>query len=249
MSKHKKTVGVLLTGSGTPKIPGDPAHPMTFTFPIITEELKGVTITDLLSKNMQTRDTILRGARKLEEKGAAFVIGDCGLFCSFQKEVSSALKTTFISSSLVFVPFLEQVCSGKIGILAGDSRLETKEFFASVGINTKEIKVCGMEKAPEFSRVVLEGSKQMNINKMKRDIANLVKDFISSNKDVNCLLLECTNLIPFASYLQREASLPVFDIVLLTDVFYNALSRIDFLKGGDASSGDSNERISQDYIS
>lgn len=236
MIKHKKTIGILLTGSGTPKIPGDPAHPATFEFPIITEELKGVTITDLLSRNTQTKDTIIQGARKLEERGAAFVVGDCGLFCQFQEEVSSAIKTAFISSSLVFVPFLERVCSGKIGILAGDSRIETKDFFANIGINVRRIEICGMEKAPEFSRVVLEGSKQININEMKKDIVNLVKSFVDSNKDVNCLLLECTNLIPFASYLQRETSLPVFDVVLLTDLFYNALSRIDFLKGGDASS-------------
>ncbi|MBA7571278.1 hypothetical protein ES695_13235 [Candidatus Atribacteria bacterium 1244-E10-H5-B2] len=230
MNNFKGTVGILLTGSDTPKILGDPANPETFEFPVITEKLKGLSVADLLHKCSQTAEKILKGAKELEKKGASFIVGDCGLFALYQKEISSFLEIPFLSSSLVFVPFLEKVCGGKIGILAGDSRLETEDFFTSIGLDNKKIRVCGMEKAIEFNAVVLEGSKQMDINKMKMDVTNLVKDFVNTNKDVSCLVLECTNLIPFASYVQEKVFLPVFDAVLLTNMFYKALHREDFRK-------------------
>jgi len=228
MSKFENIIiGVLMLDTSSPKIPGDPANSKTFKYPIITEKVIGISAIDLLNESKSNWNTkrVLEGAKKLEKRGVSLIVGDCGLFSSYQEKVSSSLEVPFIGSSLVFVPFLEKVFSKKIGLLVGDSRLETGDFFVKTGINLERVRICGMERAPEFRSVILEGTKQIEIDRMRREVVDLVNEFSKKNKDMSCLVLECTNLIPFAFDIQIEASLPVFDVVVLTEMFCNASFR------------------------
>jgi Asp/Glu/hydantoin racemase len=48
---------------------------------------------------------------------------------------------------------------------------------------------------------------------------------IQENNDVGAIVLECTDLSPFAEAVQRETELPVFDIVILANMIYCAITR------------------------
>jgi Asp/Glu/hydantoin racemase len=49
-----------------------------------------------------------------------------------------------------------------------------------------------------------------------------------SNATLGALVIECTDLVPFAHKIQARLGLPVFDIVTLTNMVYRSLTRRPF---------------------
>lgn len=45
---------------------------------------------------------------------------------------------------------------------------------------------------------------------------------VEENNDIGAIVLECTNMPPFAKDIQNVTGLPVFDIVSLTDMVFGA---------------------------
>jgi len=48
------------------------------------------------------------------------------------------------------------------------------------------------------------------------------------NPDMGALIIECTDLVPFAHAIQDRAGVPVFDIVTLTQMVQRSLTRQPF---------------------
>jgi Asp/Glu/hydantoin racemase len=54
------------------------------------------------------------------------------------------------------------------------------------------------------------------------------------NPEIGALVLECTDLVPFASAIQERLGVPVFDIVTLTGLVHASLSRRPFTAAAEA---------------
>jgi hypothetical protein len=67
---------------------------------------------------------------------------------------------------------------------------------------------------PEFREVMLEGEVLAEVDRLARD-----------NPDLGALVIECTDLVPFAHAIQARLRVPVFDIVTLTTMVYDGLTR------------------------
>jgi len=48
------------------------------------------------------------------------------------------------------------------------------------------------------------------------------------NPAMGAMIIECTDLVPFAHAIQARIGLPVFDIVTLTEMIYRSLTRQPF---------------------
>ena len=46
-----------------------------------------------------------------------------------------------------------------------------------------------------------------------------------ANPDLGALVIECTDLVPFAHAIQARLGVPVFDIVTLTEMVHQSLTR------------------------
>ena len=54
-------------------------------------------------------------------------------------------------------------------------------------------------------------------------ILKKAKQLVSENPDVGAIVLECTNMPPYARDIQQATGLPVFDIVTLVNFVQQAL--------------------------
>jgi Asp/Glu/hydantoin racemase len=48
---------------------------------------------------------------------------------------------------------------------------------------------------------------------------------VRENPEVGAIVLECTDMPPFAHLIQKAVNLPVFDLITLTNMVYNAVVR------------------------
>ena len=60
---------------------------------------------------------------------------------------------------------------------------------------------------------------------MGNEVLAVVDELAQDHPDMGALVIECTDLPPFAHLIQEKIGVPVFDIVTLTRMVYEALVR------------------------
>jgi hypothetical protein len=76
--------------------------------------------------------------------------------------------------------------------------------------------IVGTEDGREFYRVLILGEKQdMDVGLARQDILDAGRRLMHRHPEVGAVVLECTNMPPYAKALQAELGVPVFDIYSL----------------------------------
>jgi Asp/Glu/hydantoin racemase len=85
-----------------------------------------------------------------------------------------------------------------------------------------------MEKEPEFKRAVLDDEPSIDTEKMCNEVVRGASNLVREHSVVGAIVLECTQLSPYARDMQESVHLPVFDVVTLTNMVYSAVAKKDF---------------------
>src|SRR5205823_4050508 len=72
--------------------------------------------------------------------------------------------------------------------------------------------VVGTENGREFTRVMLDEKHTLDAAAAERDILDAGEALVSRHPDTGAVVLECTNMVPFARALSDHLLLPVFSI-------------------------------------
>ncbi len=221
-------VGILVNESVIPRIPGDPGHAETFPFPVIYETLNGFPFEDLISLKKDRIGILIEHAKVLQKKGVSLIVTNCGLFAPFQSELKKHIDVPFIGSALDIIPFLQKMFPAdfQLGIITGDTRILKSEHLAASNINPREVVITGMENCPEFTRTVIKQAQALDIDKMRKGVLDAALKM--SEKKLAAVVLECTNLIPFRSDIQKLLGIPVFDLVTLINFFVSGVTSQTF---------------------
>ena len=231
-SWYGESIGVLFLDATYPCIPGNVGNASTFPFPIRYKVVKDASIVRLLKKRDKTLlKPFIDAAIKLQEEGVRAITGACGFMALFQQEVSNAVNVPVFLSSLLQIPFIYQTLKQKqqIGIITADSTSLTPEHFISVGVNKElPLVIRGMENQKEFREAVLEEKGTLDSGLIEREVLGVAKKLITENPDTGAILLECSDLPPYAHAIQKEVDLPIFDFITMINYVHTALVRKEF---------------------
>jgi len=229
-SWYGESIGILILDATYPCIPGNVGNASTFSFPVRYKVVKGASIERLIKlKDMTLLSSFIDAAVELQEEGVKAITGACGFMALFQREVSDAVDVPVFLSSLLQIPFIYQIKKQKIGIITADSKSLTPEHFISVGVN-KEIPLLigGMEDQKEFREAILEEKGTLDSDLIESEVAGVAKKLITENPDIGALVLECSDLPPYAHAIQKEVNLPIFDFTTMIQYVHTALVRNEF---------------------
>ncbi len=217
--------GVLVFDSTTPRVPGDPGHAATFSFPVVHEVVRGFTFNDLQTYDPVTLTPVLDAVLRLQDKGVHFIIADCGLFSLYQREISAALHVPFIGSSLSLIPFIQASVSPAqtVGVITGHSAYLSRAHLEAVGVDMESVAIEGMENCAEFVRVVINGGPDLNVDALRAGTLDAAARLRERVSHLGALILECPNLATFRSDLVGLLGIPVFDVVSVAELFAAAL--------------------------
>ena len=82
----------------------------------------------------------------------------------------------------------------------------------------------GTEKGQEFFRVLILGEKDdMDVAKARQDIIDAGRSLVAAHPEVGAIVLECTNMPPYAAALQAAIGMPVYDIYSMITWFHAGL--------------------------
>ena len=111
-----------------------------------------------------------------------------------------------------------------IGIITAAEEHLTTAHLTSVGI-TDDMPICitGLENSAEFSRILADPKAEPVVDKLESEIVDLARRLVAENRRTGAIVLECTDLPPFAAALRRALRVPVFDIVSLANWVYESI--------------------------
>jgi Asp/Glu/hydantoin racemase len=119
----------------------------------------------------------------------------------------------------------------KVGIITANGPRLTEAHYNAVGWSSEQIPVSkiGIEDDyyGDFSRhnLLRVADEPDVIPKMENSMVRLARKLVANDPVVGAIVLECTNMPPFAAAVQRAVNLPVFDIVTLINMVHESVTR------------------------
>jgi len=234
MSKGRLTagnaIGILVMNDWYPYLPGDVANASTYGFPVHYEILEDITVERILRADPALLDLVIEGGKELQKHGVRAIVGACGYFGNYQKEVAAILDIPVFLSSLLQAPIIKRGLKPdqKVGIMCGHAESLTPKLLSQCGVgDLADVVIAGAQDLPEFQNI-LQGTGSFNGYRLQQELAGLAKQFVSDNPDISAILLECSAFPPFAWAIQNAVKLPVFDFTTLINWVYNAVVRRPF---------------------
>ena len=222
-------VGIVVLDVWYPLLPGNVANAASFPFPVLYRILKGAG-PEILRGDPSLLDKIIEAGKELESQGVRAIVGSCGYFGFYQKEAAAAFNVPTFLSSLLQVPMILQSLKAeqKVGILCASADSLTPRIFKACGINDlSRVSIIGAQGLHEFKNI-LQSSGHFNSSKLEEELVRLVKRFTKNHPDVRAILLECSDMPPYARAIQDAVRLPVFDFITMINWVYSAVVRRPF---------------------
>lgn len=227
---YGETIGILILDASYPCVPGNVGNAGTFPFPVRYEKVEGASIDRLLNRQDPALAVpFIKAAENLYECGVAAVTGACGFMALFQREVAHHLKIPVFLSSLLQIPFIYQITGKKVGIIAANAECLQSRHFSSTGIDGNiPLVVAGMENQPEFRDAILNEKGSLDSGKIEKEVVEVAMTLFDKNPDIGSIVLECSDLPPYAHAVQAAVGLPVFDFFTMINYVHTTLVRTPF---------------------
>lgn len=232
--KKKKAVphpclGVVRLDYNYPPAEGDIDCPASYGYDVIYKVCPGLTF-EMAQGGKFTPEVEREFAsciKFLEQKGASAITGDCGFMMAFQliaRQIAS--KPVFMSSMtqcvIVSTAFDDD---DLILILTANSESlkpakDTLLQHAGFDCTSSKFLIVGCQDVPGFDAVAKGESVPLNV--VQPGIVKKVMNLIAQKDNISAIVLECTELPPYADALRAATGLPVWDAITAADFYISA---------------------------
>ena len=227
------SVGIMMLRTRFPRIPGDLGNGTTFNFPVRLKVVEEAVYHRVVRADKALLSPFVEAAKELEAEGVRVITTNCGFLAIFQKELVAAVSVPVFTSSLLLVPLVHRMLhpNQKVGIMTVSGEDLGEKQFNGCGWSSEDIPVviAGMEGGKLFTSVFRDDLLSMNVGQMQRDMVAVATRLVSEHPDVGAIVLECTNMAPYAHAVQAAVGLPVFDIQALIRTVYSSLHQRRYL--------------------
>lgn len=219
------SVGVMMLETKFPRIYGDIANAMTWPFPVQYRVVRGAT-PDLVVRHDPRLlvDDFISVGRELVQMGCDGLTTNCGFLALIQDQVKDALGVPVATSSLMQIPMVQALLPSdkKVGVITISKASLTPEHLMAAGAPVDTI-IVGTDNGRVFSTGILDDHDSLDFDACRLDILDAAADLVTNNKGIGAIVLECTNMVPYAADVRRLTGLPVYSIYSFVSWFQAGL--------------------------
>ncbi len=214
------TLGLLMLDTRFPRPWGDIGHRGSFSFPVMRRVVRGATPAAVVRDDVLALQPFIDAARVLVDEGCCAISTSCGFLARWHQELQAALPVPLWSSSLMQ---LAGEPAGSCGVITIEAASLTAAHFSAVGadVNTP---VEGIAPGSPLHRTLLQDLPQLDAVDAQQQVLAAAQRLLRRHPGLNTLVLECTNLPPYAAVLRVATGLPVLDVLTLLESRMAALN-------------------------
>jgi Asp/Glu/hydantoin racemase len=219
------SVGILMLETQFPRIPGDIGNATTWPFPVHYRVVRGATPDNVVRDDPRKLvDDFISAGRDLVSMGCDGITTNCGFLALIQDQIKDALGVPVATSSLMQIPFVQAMLPGskQVGIITISKETLTAEHLRAAGV-TGDVPVVGTDDGRCFTRDVLGDQPEINFADCRLDLLDAAQDLMTSHDNIGAIVLECTNMVPYAADIRRQTGVPVYSIETLVTWFQAGL--------------------------
>lgn len=224
-SIYGASVGILMLDAQFPRIPGDMGNALTWPFPVQYRIVRNASPDRVVRQGAEgLLDAFIDAAKDLVRDGVDGITTNCGFLSLFQTELAQAVPVPVATSSLMQVSMVNRVLpAGKrAGILTISASTLTADHLSKAEV-PEGTPIGTTEGGQEFTRAILGNELTLDVDKARTDNVAAALALQADNPDLGAIVLECTNMCPYASDIQQATGLPVFSVVTFISWFQAGL--------------------------
>lgn len=209
-----------------PRLPGDIGNALSWPFPVLYRVVRGASPQRVVRQQAaQLLDSFIAEGQQLIAEGAAGITTSCGFLSLFQAELSSALGVPVASSPLMQVPLVDALLppNQRCGILTISAADLTPEHLRCAGCRA-DTPIGDTPAHGEFNQTILNNQPTLDTDAARQENLQAAKKLMSQNPNLGALVLECTNMVPYATDIRNAIGVPVFSMHSLVTWFQQGLS-------------------------
>lgn len=208
------SVGILMLNTRFPRIPGDIGNAATWPFPVQYKVVQAATPDNVVRGDAAPLLEAFKAAgRELVDLGCDGIATNCGFLVQFQDDMSRSLGVPVAASSLLQAGLIRQSLPAdrSLGILTISSETLTTPLLDAAGI-AHDTPVFGTGAKSHFTQQVLGNASEIDFELARADNITAAMRLVEAHPDVGAILLECTNMVPYAADIRKATGRPVFSI-------------------------------------
>ena len=207
-----------------PRIPGDVGTADTWPFPVHYAVVEGASATGAVEGDARMLlPGFIEAGRRLVALGCSGIVTSCGFLVLVQDDLRAALGVPVATSALLQVPMVQALLppDRRVGILTISATSLGPAHLAAAGI-TGQPPVQGME-GTAFADTILRDRELLDVPRAREALVHAAEALRARTPDLGALVLECTNMSPYAPDIARATGLPVYSAVSLVRWFQSGL--------------------------
>jgi len=219
------TVGVCMLDTQFPRIHGDIANARTWNVPVHYRVVPGSTPkAAVYDKGEGILEGFIDAAKHLVKMGADGITTNCGFLSLFQEEMANAVNVPVATSSLMQTQMVQSLLpkNKKVGILTIHKPSLTEKHLKAANVSL-DTPIVGTENGKEFTRVILNDEMEMDVDLARQDHLDAVEELMKKHSNIGAIVMECTNMSPFAADVRKKFNVPVFNIYTFIEWFQSGL--------------------------
>ena len=220
------SVGILMLDARFPRIPGDIGNGLTWPFPVHYRVVPGAAPERVVMRRAEgLHNVFIDAARDLVAMGCDGITTNCGFLSLLQKDLAAAIEVPVATSALMQHGMIQSLLppGKRVGILTVSATSLTEDHLAAAAVPIDTTVVGTDEAGEEFSRVLLGNEERLDVEAAERDLLEATDVLLRRDPAVGAILLECTNMTPYAAAIGHHTGLPVFDMYGFIRWFQSAL--------------------------
>ena len=220
--KNITSLGILRIDYDYEPALGDIDHHGSYNYPVYYRVVPGLTF-EVCQKGIWTDEIKTRLERAIkfleEEKGVSAITADCGFMMWYQPYLREMTRKPVFLSALTQIPSVLSFFGSKKQIMIMTANGQSLEPMRQLirdeaGVDTEkpQFVIVGCENTETFGPAVAQGLK-VPVENCIPEIVAVAKEALKKHKLVGAIVLECTELPPYANSIRYATGLPVYDSI------------------------------------
>jgi Asp/Glu/hydantoin racemase len=219
-------MGILMLDARFARVPGDMGNATTWPFPVHYRVVRGASPERVvMNAAAGLLQPFLDAADDLVAMGARAITTNCGFLSLFQRELAAHVGVPVATSSLMQVPWVQATLppGRRVGVVTISAASLSPAHLAAAGVPA-DTPITGCEGGRELFPVLIKAEREdLDTDAAERDVLDAARRLVAQNPDVGAIVLECTNMPPYAAAVAAATGLPVFDIVTLVQWLHGGI--------------------------